>query len=604
MTNSSGLRYHCIKIFITLFLLGFAGCTRYYLLLDEEDVKKINFTRESEHHIILFSKAFTYTTDGKLMEKTHQIFRVGENPSSFIPALSVLDISYRKLSSVEGRVMHSDGTTEKFSQSDFLSFNLSNQRVISDENLRQAFVERKLKTGDLVEIVSIHEMVYPDLGIEFSLGELDYSAENITCSIETNRPDNIRYRVVNCNVTPSIVDSITRKISFHWDSYRQPKQRRDIMEKKNQSPTLLAIRSSRTWQSFGDWYLQLIAPKLQPNRAFMDSAARITQGKSTPKEKMDAIFDYCQRNVRYEQVYFKLGGQIPHDVNEILDHKYGDCKDYACLMYAMAGSVGIKTNLVLCYRGRGEEFFEDMPVSQFNHAILYFKDGGRDYWYDGTNRAGLPGITTFDLVNARALILEENNSRLSVIEDSPDNRLTITGTFSKKGKNGLKGELNAVFSNQFAIDWFWLEHQTNEEQLAKALKQLLTETINENIVVDSLRWKSKEGSFTVSASCELPNCITDLHEKSYTSIGKIFPELLPHDMEKEEESKIFYFPFYNRVWVNVNISAADRPVTLQYQFQLPAGPFTDSTRAGFLNQLDSVITDMNKFYTLPGVSQQ
>ena len=540
--------------------------------------------------------------DGKLMEKTHGIVRIGDNPISHIPALIVVDESYRKLVSVEGRVLHTDGSSEKFTSGDFLSYNMSDRHIISDESVKSAFLEKKLKSGDLVETVSIHELTYPQLGIGFSLSELDYPAENITCCIESSLSDSIRYRVVNDDITPSIIDSVSRKFVFHWNSYRESKKRRGVLQKHNLSPTVLAVRSSQTWQSFGDWYLQLIASKLQPARSFADSARRITAGKLTPKDMMDAIFDYCQRNVRYEQVFLKQGEFIPDDVNEILEHKYGDCKDYSCLMYAMAVSVGLKPQLVLCYRGRGEEFFGDMPMSQFNHAILHFKDDGRDYWYDGTNRAGLAGITSFDLANARVLILEEKNSVLSVIEDSPENNLAVNGNLLKTGENDLQGTLNVVFSNQFAVDLFWLEHQTNKEEFTGRLNMLLKKALNENIEVDSLSWISSLGSFAVQALCKLPNCIMKLQNKSFISIATIFPGLLPRDMENEKIKEVFFFPYYNRVSVSVTASGGKNPVTAELHFQLPAGPFTNSSRTEFLKQLDSVNTAYNKNYTLTEIS--
>jgi len=604
MSSSDVFHRGRVRLVVLFMLAGLAGCTKYYLLLDEDEIKRMNYSHDKEHRIVYFNKTFSYTPEGKLLEKTHEIIRIGDNPITHIPALYVSDESFRTLTSVEGRVLHIDGSSEKFSRDDFYSFNVSSSEVISDEKMKSAFIEKKLKPGDLIETASIHELIYPQLGFGFSLSELEYSAENITCCIESNSSDSIRYRVVNSDVAPSIVDSTTRKIIFHWDSYRETKRRRGVMEKRNQSPTVVGVRLSQTWQSYGDWYLHFIAPQLRPDSAFVDSALRITAGTRSSKEKMDAIFDYCQRNVRYEQVYLKQGAFLPNDVNETLAHKYGDCKDYSCLMYAMAVSVGVRPQLALCYRGRGVEFYDDMPTSQFNHAILHLTDGGRDYWYDGTDRAGIPGITSFDLSNGKVLILEEGRSRLSVIEDVPGNMLAITGIFSVKGINDVKGELNAAFSNQYAVDLFWLEHRKNKEDLSAVLKQIVKETMNENIQIDSLRWYSKDGKFNLSMICELPNCVTLLQQKSWTSVSRLFPELLPHDLENEKQKGVFYFPSYNRVSVNVAISVNGRPAAVQMEFHLPAGPFTDSTRAGFLSQLQSANEDFKKIYSISEVSNQ
>src|ERR1700690_2419282 len=184
MSFSTLLRNGLPRLFVLIFFVGLAGCARYYLLLDEDEINKMNFSREKDHHIVYFNKTFSYMPGGKLMEKTHEIVRIGDNPISFIPVLVVDDESFRKLVSVEGRVLHIDGSSEKFSSGDFFSYNMSNRQVISDESVKSAFIEKKLKAGDLVETVSIHELTYPQLGAEFSLAELNYPAENITCCIE------------------------------------------------------------------------------------------------------------------------------------------------------------------------------------------------------------------------------------------------------------------------------------------------------------------------------------------------------------------------------------------------------------------------------------
>jgi len=590
------------RLLLLTFLAGLAGCTKYYLLFDDNEMKKLVYTHDTNHHIVYFEKTFLYLPDGKLTEKTHEIVRIGDNPLSHMHAFMVGDEPTRKLISVEGRVLHGNGSSEKYSSGDFFAYNISDRQVISDESIRGAAIEKRLTPGDLVETVSVHELAYPDLGISFSLNELEYSAENITCCIESNRSDEVRYRVVNDQVTPSIIDSVTRKIVFHWTSYREPKKGRGVLAKLNGSPTVVAVRASQSWKSYGDWYVHLIAPQLLPDHAFIDSAARIVAGKLRPKEQMDAIYEYCQRNVRYEAVYLKQGALVPHHVSETLTRKFGDCKDYSCLMYALAVSVGLRPQLALCHRGRGVEFYDDMPGGiQFNHLILHFTDGGKDYWYDGTNRVGIPGITSFDLANCRALILEEKHSRLSVIDDVTTNKLAVTGSLSVQGGSDLHGELTAVFSNQFAVDLFWLEYETNKEELSATLKRVVKGALNENIQIDSLHWYSKAGSFVLSMACTIPNCMTLLNQKSWFSIARILPGLLPTETEKEKG--VYFFPNYNRVSVSVAVSGAGNQMTAGLDFQLPAGPFTSSSGTEFLAHLDSVNTAYNMSYALPETSR-
>ncbi|MBI5471970.1 MAG: transglutaminase domain-containing protein [Ignavibacteriae bacterium] len=581
-----------------------AGCGAGKLLLNRETVAKLSYTPSSEHRIIFFEKLFTYDQSGKQRETTHQIVRVGQNANALSPALVVHDNTIDKLLEFEARVIHSDGDVETFSSSDLTNFNLSNSRQIAERYLKSAYVKEKITPGDLIETVWVHECTLPQLGIQFSLSELDYSAENISCSIEVRVGDTLQYLVANDNLTPSRKDTLGMKtFTFKWKSYAQPSHKRHELEKTNRAPALYAVRGPQSWRSYGDWYADLLASKLQAGSEVAKAAHDIADSKSTAKEKLDAIFEYCQRNVRYELVALAQGEIIPNHVDATFARKYGDCKDYSSLMHAMARSVGVKTDLALCYRGRGREFFDEMPVSQFNHLILHFEDNGRHYWYDGTNRVGLSGVTTFDLVNARALVIEKEHSRLATIQESADNLLSITGALRGNASNGLSGDVTIEFRNQFAIDFFWLDFQTNHEKMTTYLTETLQEILNEDIIVQHLAWKSEKSNFSITATCEFPNCVTSLQGNSYTGISRVLPALLPREQGTAERNLTFYFPYYNRVSLDLTLAdfmifGQPEPAKLQLKYELPVGPFDASTRTNFHSRLDSVLNSFSVAHKL------
>jgi hypothetical protein len=82
-----------------------------------------------------------------------------------------------------------------------------------------------------------------------------------------------------------------------------------------------------------------------------------------------------------------------------------------------------------------------------------------------------------------------------------------------------------------------------------------------------------------------------------------FPNLLPGDLDDPEMQNAFYFPYYNRVRVDVVIDARGdgrASFPLQLQYQLPAGPFTDATRPAFLEQLGTAVTGFTLSNALNG----
>jgi hypothetical protein len=590
---------HTISSLLIL-LLFLSGCGGGSFL--NNDLLK-SFTREisDSHRLIYFDRTYSQFEKSTYVFQTHYAIQVGKNTRTSPEVLSVSDGSVDRLIAFAARVIRVDGSSDSYGKSDLSSLNLSG-RIISESMVKYLPIEKSLKAGEIVEIQTRHLATLGPLGINFSLQGFSGPAANITCRIEVPRGDELEYKVVNDSLVPRItLTESGREYSFSWKEYT-PLTRRATVSKKNSAPGILArvrpadSRSHKdAWQDFGDWYLSLIETKLLPDERISKLAADVTQGKETGKEKMDAIFEYCQRNVRYEQVYFAQGEFIPNDVATVFSRKYGDCKDYSSLIVAMGRSVGLEPTVALCYRGRGVEFQEDMAVSQFNHLIAYYQEDGKDFWYDGTNRTGLPGITTKDLVNGTALVIDQKNSRLVRIREGEENLLHVSGTLKAKGTSA-GGTLAISLYSQYAIDLFWMAFHLNEEEMRNTLKTWVRSNINENMNIRTLTWKVEGSAFHMEVSGEIPNCLTRISPYYYVSFSRLIDMLLPtYDIDEEE---LFYFPYYNRVKVRVgfdNLRIVENSLNeISFQCVLPPGPYTEVQRKEFLEAYRTVQSDFKK----------
>lgn len=113
----------------------------------------------------------------------------------------------------------------------------------------------------------------------------------------------------------------------------------------------------------------------------------VTQGKSSEKERLKAIYYWVQDNIKYIAFEHGMEGLIPRDPNKIMSKRYGDCKDMAILIYTMAKSVNIPVHPTwigtrdLPYR------YDEIPSLQVdNHMIVtYFDADKKAYFLDGTS---------------------------------------------------------------------------------------------------------------------------------------------------------------------------------------------------------------------------
>jgi len=284
------------------------------MLLDMEKISSLSYDKNKEHCIIFFEKKYEITENGKLFSKTHSITIIGDELKSVPQVLKVYDGSQFVLQKYEARIIHTDGKSSKFSKRDLGTFALSNRYKISESKKKIVTISDNLSSGDIIEQVSVHEITLPQLGIEFSLEWLDNIAYNITCSFEIPASEELNYLVVNDTIIPEIESLDSKKIyRFNWKNYKKPAYK-GVFSNWNYRPAIYAaspqyykknknsLQAKDTWQAFGDWYWDIIQLKLISTSSIDSTAKAITAGISNPKDKMDAIFRYCQKNVRYEAV--------------------------------------------------------------------------------------------------------------------------------------------------------------------------------------------------------------------------------------------------------------------------------------------------------------
>jgi tetratricopeptide (TPR) repeat protein len=90
--------------------------------------------------------------------------------------------------------------------------------------------------------------------------------------------------------------------------------------------------------------------------------------------------------VKYTGIEFGEASIIPRPPAEVLERRYGDCKDKALLLAALLRAAGIPAHLALLDAGFGPDVDPDVPgLGDFDHAIVYVP-GPRPLWIDATDQ--------------------------------------------------------------------------------------------------------------------------------------------------------------------------------------------------------------------------
>ena len=132
-------------------------------------------------------------------------------------------------------------------------------------------------------------------------------------------------------------------------------------------------RVVRDWADVSRWMAELSDPQAQPDVAITAKAAQLTAGLTTELDRLRALARFAQ-SIRYVSIQRNIGrggGYQPHPAKDVFNKAYGDCKDKATLMRAMANSLGFTTYGVSVYSGDRDAVRPSWASPhQFNHAIM------------------------------------------------------------------------------------------------------------------------------------------------------------------------------------------------------------------------------------------
>ncbi len=170
---------------------------------------------------------------------------------------------------------------------------------------------------------------------------------------------------------------------------------------------------------FVDWYKRQISlePTLDPLGGF---SARDTIGTfATPREQLSAIHDWVRTHIRYIADMSRGHSHFPHAPSDVLSLRYGDCKDRAYLVCALARQFGLTVHMGLVASTFRPDLGGLIHVYNFDHVICQYRDSSGDVFFDPTARYNAFDDVPSTILEHRAFILDPENPREAAVL-SPD----------------------------------------------------------------------------------------------------------------------------------------------------------------------------------------
>ncbi len=128
----------------------------------------------------------------------------------------------------------------------------------------------------------------------------------------------------------------------------------------------------QTWREVADTYWRKIQRKIESSDYITELAGRITSGLSTEEEKIDALFRFVADSIRYVAIEFGEGSTVPRPATQVIENRYGDCKDQTVLLVSLLKAIGVDAYPMLATSYDTSSFSRAVPNDmQFSHVVTY-----------------------------------------------------------------------------------------------------------------------------------------------------------------------------------------------------------------------------------------
>jgi transglutaminase-like putative cysteine protease len=141
---------------------------------------------------------------------------------------------------------------------------------------------------------------------------------------------------------------------------------------------------------------------------------KITENLTNDDDKVKAIFYWVKDNIKYIAFEYGYEGFIPREASLICERKFGDCKDMASIITAMAKYANVKNVFISWIGTRDIPYsYNELPTPAVdNHMIALYKKGEEYIFLDATDKETLYGIPTGFIQGKEALYGDGNSYKI------------------------------------------------------------------------------------------------------------------------------------------------------------------------------------------------
>ncbi|MEO9478147.1 MAG: DUF3857 domain-containing protein [Maribacter dokdonensis] len=541
---------------------------------------------------------------------------------------AVFDPAYQTIAFHKIQVIRNGEKIDKLQNATINTFQRETnlERSLYDGSLTAVINLSDIRVGDIVEYAytlkgynPINKGNYANLVYE----EYTIPVNKIYSKILTDKNNPIFYKLLNGANEPKIENTSFGK-EYSWENNSN-----EFVIYDSNTPYWYNVQKRISISTFNSWkdVSELLTPHYQIPRTPLKLPITIDKNLDSKQDVIVKLIRFVQDEIRYLGFEAGVGAFKPHKPYDVLNRRYGDCKDKSMLLSTLLQQQGVDAYPILVDSGSNDHLNEYAPNHFiFDHCIVYFEHDDKEYFVDPTiaNQGG--DLYRLSTPNYKfGLVLKEGSNQLKEIPNSTKPKIQIVEdiTLDSIGGNakfdvkteyfGSKAdEIRSYFKNN-------TEQNINKEYLSfysnlypnissSGKVSLLDETrpyenivtTNEHYSIEKL-WNTIEGEETIyfdTNSLVLDGLVSYNNSLkrnmpynagipfSFTQVTRI---LMPEPWYKDLKDIVIDNDFYSfKKSINVN----GNMVTIDYSYELKTDIVPAKETETFLNGLDKVREDI------------
>ena len=197
---------------------------------------------------------------------------------------------------------------------------------------------------------------------------------------------NFKWKVIHCQLNPQILHE-EETSTYLWSYGETPPLKKEYnMPATNDIVPRLSYSSVESWEAVYNWYRDIAKDRYTVDQAIEETVERLTAALLTEDEKIREIYHFVASQIRYVGIELGQGAYQPTPADQVLNVRYGDCKDKTTLMISMLDLVGIEAFPVMLNPAPYQRVDLELPsLGQFSHLIAAIpRENGGYIWLDPT----------------------------------------------------------------------------------------------------------------------------------------------------------------------------------------------------------------------------